>query len=331
MSTALDREQNSLFDETLLSENEGQEHLELTPAERWDAEAVRRELDELFNLVRKYKSGKSFRELINFIARFRFYSPYNALLVHIQMPGATFVAPAHRWVQDYGRTVRPNAHPLVILRPMGPVMFVFDVEDTEPGPEARPLPPEVEKPFEVRRGRVGSEPEHTIENAKRDGVRILVQKEGSQSAGSICKEDPRKPSSPLLFQTGRNRDGGPIYAPIPVRYNLVLNESLGREAIYATMVHEMAHLYCGHMGTPNKKWWPDRRGLGKEIREFEAESIAYLICRRLDIDNPSDTYLPCYLKEDQEIPPISLECVMKAAGYIEQMGRQRLKVRKDQE
>jgi hypothetical protein len=331
MATALDREQQGLFDEVLLSEDKGPDHPELTPAERWDAETVQRELDELLNLARKYKSGTSFRELIKFIGRFRFYSPYNALLVHIQMPGATFVAPAYRWVQDYGRTIKANARPLVILRPMGPVMFVFDVHDTEPGPEARPLPREVEKPFEVQHGYVGSELELTIENAKRDGIRILAQKEGSQSAGSICREDPKKASSPLIIQIGRNRDGGPIYTPIPARYNLILNEDLSPEAKYATMVHEMAHLYCGHLGTPNKKWWPDRRGLKKEIREFEAESIAYLICKRLRIDNPSDTYLPCYLMEDREIPPISLEILMKAAGYIEQMGRERLKLRKGQE
>jgi hypothetical protein len=329
--TDFDHEQIGLFDETLLNAHDGKENHELTPAESWNAEAVQRALDELLTLAGKYKTSQPYRELINFVARFRFYSPYNALLVHIQMPGATFVAPAHRWVQEYGRTVKPNARPLVILRPMGPVMFVFDVKDTEPGPEARPLPREVEKPYEVRRGHVSGEPEYTIENAKRDGVRILVQKGGSQSAGSICMEDPGNPSSPLLFQTGRNRDGGPIYTPIPVRYNLVLNETLGREAIYASIVHEMAHLYCGHLGTPNEKWWPDRRGLEKAIREFEAESIAYLICKRLGIDNPSDTYLACYLKEDQEIPPISLECVMKATGLIEQMGRQRLRLRKDQE
>ena len=31
-----------------------------------------------------------------FTARFRRYSPYNALLIHAQMPGATFVAPPSR-------------------------------------------------------------------------------------------------------------------------------------------------------------------------------------------------------------------------------------------
>jgi hypothetical protein len=329
VATGAEYDQYNLFDEAVLSEHGGEGRHELTPAERWNTETVQHALDELFNLARQYRSSKSYRELIDFISRFRFYSPYNAFLIHTQMPGATFVAPAHRWAYEYGRFIKPNGHPLVILRPMGPVMFVFDVADTEPGPEARPLPREIERPFEVWRGHVGSQLEYTIENAKRDGVRILVQNEGSQSAGFICKLDPRKSISILQFQISKDKDGTPIYAPIPVRYSLVSNENLGREAIYATMVHELAHLYCGHLGTPNEKWWPDRGGLGKEIREFEAESITYLICRRIGIDTPSDSYLSGYLREKEEIPPISLECVMKACGLIEQMGRERLKMRKE--
>ena len=65
------------------------------------------------------------------------------------------------------------------------------------------------------------------------------------------------------------------------------------------------------------------------IAEFEAESVCYLVCARLGIDNPSDAYLSGYIKEHSEVPPISLDCVMKAAGLIEQMGREQLKPRKE--
>ncbi len=63
------------------------------------------------------------------------------------------------------------------------------------------------------------------------------------------------------------------------------------------------------------------------VREFEAESICYLVCTRLGIDNPSDKYLADYLGAHAEAPHISLDCVMKAAGLIEQMGREHIKVR----
>jgi hypothetical protein len=115
---------------------------------------------------------------------------------------------------------------------------------------------------------------------------------------------------------------------IRVRYELLLNAKVSSEAKYATLAHELAHLYCGHLGSPNKKWWPDRRGLPKAIREFEAESICYFLCSRLGIDNPSDEYLSDYLKTHEEIPNISLDCVVKFGGLIEQMAREHLPIRK---
>lgn len=131
---------------------------EPSPATEWDKDVARRALDELFSLTRQYRSTKDFRNLIDFVARFKFYSPFNAMLIHIQMPGARYVAPPHRWERDHDRVIKTGAHPIVILQPMGPVMFVFDVSDTEPiNDRARHLPPRVENPFEVRRGRVGSD------------------------------------------------------------------------------------------------------------------------------------------------------------------------------
>jgi hypothetical protein len=56
------------------------------------------------------------------------------------------------------------------------------------------------------------------------------------------------------------------------------------------------------------------------VREFEAETVSYLVCTRQGIANPSERYLSGYLRDDPEIPPISPEVVMKATGVIEQMG-----------
>ena len=299
-----------------------------SPAEAWDKQETKRSLDELFNATFAYRSSKNFHELMNFIKWFRSYSPYNGLLIHIQRPGARFVAPPYRWQKMYGRRVKPNATPIVILQPMGPVMFVFDVSDTEPGPDELPLPKEVERPFEVLSGCLGPKTlSETTENAKRDGIKILGQKAGSQSAGSIQKISDKSVDT-LQFQSGRDKENNPIYHEIPVRYNLILNEGLSIEARYATFAHELAHLYCGHLGTPYKEWWPDRCGLSQKAEEFEAECVSFLVCSRIGIDSPSATYLSGYVKGNDKVPPISLECVMKAAGLIEQMGRKRQKPRK---
>jgi len=286
-------------------------------------EAIRGALDELFENARQFNSSTAYLELMQFIGRFRFYSPFNAMLIHIQMPGARFVATARRWGRDFHRQVKVGAQPVVILQPMGPVLFVFDVTGTEPLPGAPPLPGWVERPFEVRNGTIGTELVWAVENAKRDGVRVSERPHGSQRAGSIQRAATTEYLDVLTAGTPV-----PTRLNVPLRYELLLNSNLSRGARYATLVHELGHLYCGHQGTPDQKWWPDRRGLPLAVREFEAESICYLVCTRLGVDNPSEQYLAEYVRGCNATPPISLDCVMRSSWLIEQMGRKRLPMRK---
>jgi IrrE N-terminal-like domain len=295
-----------------------------SPAAEWDRDITRRALDELFRLAGEYKTTKEYRELLDFVVRFRFYSPYNAMLVHIQMSGAKYVAPPHRWLGKYRRRTKAGARPIVILQPMGPVMFVYDVSDTEPEEGAPPLPLEVVNPFKIRQGQIRGELGRTIENAKRDGVLVAEREGGSQSAGAIrCAQ----PGQSLVFLVKEKPEPECIY--VPRRYELLLNSKHPAPEKYATLAHELGHLYCGHLGTPNDKWWPDRRGLSDELCELEAESVCYLVCSRLGIDNPSAEYLSSYIENHQNTPTISVECVMKSAWLIEQMGRGRLTPRKE--
>jgi hypothetical protein len=294
-----------------------------SPAEKWDLESAKRALDELFSLTGQYKASKSFFELASFITRFKFYSLFNAMLIHTQMPGAKYAATPKRWRDEFRRSIKAGARPIVILQPMGPVMFVFDVADTEPTDEnSPPLPQEVEKPFEVKYGKIERELDMITQNAVRDGVRVCFVHEGSQSAGSIRRFDPKNTHITQKF-TRKDETTN-----IPVRYDMVVNENHGKEERFVTIAHELAHLYCGHLGTINPKWWPDRRGLDQGTMEFEAESAAYLVCERIGIKNPSEAYLSNYVDSNEQIPAISLDCVIRAATLIETMSRQNVPLRK---
>jgi len=276
-----------------------------------DADFGKKSLDELFSLTSLYRKESSFVELINFVSKFRSYSPFNAMLIHVQKPGAHFVAPAHRWLRDYGRTIKEGTRPLVILQPMGPVMFVFDSADTE----GNPLPDDVINPFAVGGEKIGIKYGKTLENAIRDGIETHYASMGSQRAGSIGIYKTYK------SQLFRNES-------VPVRYCLELKQEASNEENYATLAHELGHLYCGHLGTPYSKWWPDRTETTHQIREIEAESAAHLVCSRFGLQNPSEKYLAGYVDPDADMPPISLECIMKAAGLIERMAKLSLPLRK---
>jgi hypothetical protein len=51
--------------------------------------------------------------------------------------------------------------------------------------------------------------------------------------------------------------------------------------------------------------------------------------QRQGIQTTSPEYLSQFVKDHADIPTISMESVMKAAGLIESMSSQRLKLRKD--
>jgi hypothetical protein len=288
-----------------------------------DQEIARAALDELFTLARKYNSSDAYRELMRFVGRFRFYSPFNAMLIYTQMPGARFVCTARKWLKDYRREIKIDGRPIVILQPMGPVLFVFDVSDTTPLPNAPRLPRQVENPFQVRNGKIGGQLALTIENAKRDGVQVSERADGSQAAGSI---QWAAAGQQLEFTIAKKPL--PKSTLVPLWFELLLNSGLSAEARYGTLVHELAHLYCGHLGNPNGRWWPNRQNLSHVVSEFEAESVSYLVCTRLGIDTASEEYLAGYVRKCPATPPISLDRVMKSVWLIEQMGRARLGLRK---
>jgi hypothetical protein len=287
-----------------------------------DQDSTRTALDELFTLARKYNSSDAYLELMRFVGRFRFYSPFNAMLIYTQMPGAHFVCTALRWRRDYHREIKISARPIVILQPMGPILFVFDASDTAPLPNARPFPIRVKDPFPVRSGKIGGQLALTIENAKRDGVRVSERADGSQRAGSIQRALAGRY---LEFTIARKLV--PKSTQIPLWFELLLNSRLPAEARYGTLIHELAHLYCGHLGTPNGRWWPDRQNLSHAVREFEAEAVSYLVCARLGIDSASEEYLATYVRNCPVAPSISLDRVVKSVWLLEQMGRRRLGLR----
>jgi len=288
-----------------------------------DQDGARTALDDLYTLAGKFNSSDAYVELMRFVGRFRFYSPFNAMLIYTQMPGAHFVCTAHRWLKNYRREIKINARPIVILQPMGPILFVFDVSDTAPLPNACPLPPQVEEPFQVRNGKIGGQLTRTIDNAKRDGVRVSERADGSQRAGSI-----QWASAGQHLEFTIAKKPLPKATQVPLWFELLLNSGFSAEVRYGTLVHELAHLYCGHLGTPNRRWWPDRQDLSHDVREFEAESVSYLVCTRLGIDTASDEYLAAYVRRCPATPPISLDRVVKSVWLLEQMGRASLGLRK---
>lgn len=272
---------------------------------------VRRSIDDLVSDALRYRGSADYRDLLGFMARFRRQKPFNALLLHAQRPGARFVAPAHRWRERYERQVKPGETPLVALQPFGPVMFVYDVSQTEPmGDHTLPdrfanafaMPPlqNVEKALP-----------RLIENARADGVRVVTGVAGAGHAGRICEVIPGRTQEVIVDRRLMTK------VAVLVRYELVVNRDHSPTEQLATVAHELGHLYCGHLGTPDPTWWPDRRTTSQNVREFEAETVAYLVCQRVDEGARMPPYLDGYLEDNDTVPQgISLDVITVAAGMV---------------
>ncbi len=269
-------------------------------------------LDELFLKVGLYRHSEELRELFHFIRKFPSLAPYNAFLIHIQKPGCLFVAEENVWLSKYNRRVIPGSRPLVILWPFAPVHFVFDLEDTV----GEPLPDKVLHPFRTCGELDRDIFDMLVGNLRCYGIEYHEADYGLDMAGCIAKAK----GSPVVSD-GRKR--------YRILYTMVVNRKHSREEKFATIVHELGHLFCGHLGNLLTDSWQDRSFCDLQSREFEAESVSWLVCGRAGIYTPSEKYLSGYLREHDEIPGISLESVLKAAGWIEKMMSGSLPVRKE--
>lgn len=274
------------------------------------------EIDRLYDEVLDYRKTTDFKELLAFVSKFRHVAPYNAMLIHIQKPGSTYVASAADWNFRFNRRVKAGARPLLILKPFGPVSFVFEYNDTE----GDPLPDDLVRPFKNNAPVNESQLNRLIKGAGYDGIDVGWQQYGTSRAGQI---EFSEHSSTLRFQL-RER----VYS-ILSNYSIVLNENISCSEQFTTMLHELGHFYCGHINLNNMKWLPNRTGLSTEVVEFEAETACWLVCERLGIESASVGYLASYLEDNEYIPNVSVDAMLRAAGMIESLLTGEIKPRKE--
>ncbi len=254
-------------------------------------------VDRLFKDALASQGPAAFTGFIEFARRLSNLSVYNAMLVRMQRPGAAAVATEKRW-KDAGRTVRPGAIPIVVLRPFGPVSFLYDVSDTE----GKPLPGEHANPFVAYGDFNEVEWGQTLKlHREKNNVRIEERNFGSLLAGNA-----------------RNLHALPALVPelSKPEWLVQLNVNHDLPTRFATLTHELGHIFCGHCGPNSKGTWPDRSKLPYPVKETEAEAAAYLVCSRRELKVGSQQYLS-ELIADVDLRQVSLYAIFEAANRIE--------------
>lgn len=254
-------------------------------------------IDGLFQDALRHEGSTAFTSFIEFARRMSNLSVYNAMLVRVQRPGAAAVATEKKW-NSIQRHVRPGAIPIVVLRPFGPVSFLYEVADTD----GFPLPGEDCNPF-VARGEMDEVEWGRLlkHHREKNAIRIEERNFGTLLAGNARNLQARPSLVPDIAET---------------EWLVQLNQNHTIPTRFTTLAHELGHIFCGHCGADAKGRWPDRSSLPHEVCETEAEAVAYLAASRRGLEVASMEYLSELIKQ-VDFRQVSLYAIFEAANRVE--------------
>ncbi|MEW1603071.1 reverse transcriptase family protein [Streptomyces sp. NPDC093808] len=71
------------------------------------ADLAKDSIDDLIRGAQRYRSSSDYLQMLEFVGRFKRYAPFNAMVVHIQKPGARYVLSSSEWESKYRRYSSP--------------------------------------------------------------------------------------------------------------------------------------------------------------------------------------------------------------------------------
>lgn len=270
-----------------------------------DPDVAKSLLADLIERSRLYHRSQNYKELLDFTSRLRMFAPFNAFLLHVQKPGLRFAASAYDWQQRFHRTVKEGARPLLILWPFGPVAFVYDLNDTE---GETPLPDSVTQAFRATGVMTADRIKGFGPRLLRAGISLKLIAYGDAHAGHVSAEPA--PEGVDVVNPSTAAKERPFY-------RVRINSNHEPNVQFATLAHELAHLYLGHLGPDAYLKIANRDRPSHDQRELEAESVSYLVCSRNGVASKAEEYLAEYMKANTDMGKLDLYWILKAAGQIE--------------
>lgn len=271
----------------------------------------RHAIDELFHRSLMFKNTKEYLDFFRFIGKVLHYSYYNATLVYSQNHDVIYFGTPSYWEKKFNRKVRPDARPYVIIVPFGPAALAYDLYETEG--------------------------EETPDELLRKGFRGELFKVYGNFSEELLEKIIKNLAEYKIFVNHRhlrfNKAGETFYEEEGI-INIDITNKLNTPQEFSTLIHELAHHFLGHLGNnvlikekeitrgENKgkirqeKIIIKGRWVQPDIQEIEAETVAFLICSRRNLEKHPYEYLSFHLN-DENIKEISVETIIKVADEIE--------------
>lgn len=244
--------------------------------------------DSLAELANQLDSGQSdeLKRFLDAVSTFHRYSYGNCLLIVNQRPTATLVAGFHAW-RKRGRTVKKGERGICILAPM----LRRDDDDEEGETKVRGY--RAVHVFDIEQTEGCELPELNRVSGDADDLFVqLATATGSLGVDIVIEDD-------LGGADGVSRGG-----------EVAILRELSPAAKFATLAHELAHELLHKRKT--------HEGFPKRVKELEAESVAYVVCRWAGLDNAllqAADYIQCH-RGDSALLAQSLDRIQKTAATI---------------
>lgn len=251
--------------------------------------------NDLMAAVADEKNNETVLGYLAFCSRFHRYSRYNRLIIWVHKPDATFVAGFKAW-QKMGRFVKKGEKGIPVFAPMR----IRKKADKDPDDGDRDEDKEKNLYFKVV---------YVWDVSQTDGEALPETPDWLNIQG-----DPGE-----LLQSIES-----LIADFGIRLETV--DTLGNAAGVSGMGHiqvissleenERISVLCHELAHELLHGLQERMGLSKKVKELEAESTAYIVCRHFGLlDAGASVYLSCYRVEEIDIMA-SLDRIVSTASRI---------------
>ncbi|SEA97598.1 protein of unknown function [Oribacterium sp. KHPX15] len=239
-------------------------------------------------------------------------SMFNSALAFLQRPGVAWLLTEAEW-ESHGRSIRPDATPIVLMKPFGPVYFYYDFADTE----GRYVPRDIKWLNEFHFPKPQPVADKFLPILK-EACRYMSISYYEKAFGTkqLGEAGPRE--KPDIYTVSYDEE-----KTHQANYYITVSSTTNDTGRVHTLLHELGHILCGHIKSDLRKEGqnyqvckPPYRGkdLNLAIRETEAEKVCETVCRMINVTYNPDDYLEQYggAKEDG----YTARCVIEASDKI---------------
>lgn len=269
-------------------------------------------VEELFN-------SEQYKKYLKTMSKFTDYSFNNTMLIFMQRPDASHIAGYKSWQTNFNRHVKRGEKGITIIAPC-PYKEKTEREQTDPvtnqpvlGADGRPATETIETT------RISFKAVTVFDISQTEGEPLpslgVDELTGSVENYAAFFETLKQTAPfPIEFEAMEDKKG---YCNFQER-RIAIKESMSEAQNIKTAIHEITHAQLhDYYNTAGQDAAPENKK-SRNMREVEAESVAYVVCQHYGIDTSeySFPYVAGWESHDKEILKNSLSVIRETADNL---------------